>query len=191
MEGFLTSLGKGVSVVLTTALICAVWVIGHRVFCHGGGQRCGEAVLESLLYTMAASPIILILVTLCFFPSQWKAVLATLAILAAGALASFGLTATIEHLPPVADEHPEKAEKWQAAFRYKLCLEVTAQTVAKTSNDPQLAIWQTSLARCEKERQEIFDTFRKHADTVSPAAMGDLQQKFWSKLPQIIAKARG
>jgi hypothetical protein len=135
-----------------------------------------------------ASPIVLILVTLFFFPSEWKTVLAALA----GIAAIVGGIAITPYLVHPADWHPEKfGEESQATSRYSLCLEDAARTVAQTSNDQPLVIARTSRARCQKERKEIFDTFRKYADDVSPGAMTDLEQKFWRKLPQIIAKARG
>jgi hypothetical protein len=133
------------------------------------------------------------LVALFFFPSRSKDLLATLAVVVAGYLALFGLMATADYLirPRHVEQPAEKAEKSQAASRYTLCLEVTAGALAQTSKDPPSVIAQTSRASCEKERHEIFDTFIKYGDNVSPAAITDLQRAFWLKLPQIIAKARG
>jgi hypothetical protein len=133
----------------------------------------------------------LILAALFFFPSKKKILLTALTVVVVLILADFGLVAKIMNAPPHVEEHPEKVEEWQAAFRYTLCLEVTARTVSQTSNAPPEAIEQTSFARCEKQRQDIFDTFHKHADTVSPEAMADLEQRFRRKLPQIIGEARG
>jgi hypothetical protein len=194
MENALTFLGRGLLVLLATALIGAFLIMSPMIFCHGAGGsggHCGEGLLISLPGTMIALPLILILAALFFFPSRKKILLTALTVGVVGILSGFGVVAKIMNAPPHVEKHPEKVEEWQAANRYTLCLEFTAQTVSRTSTAPPEAIEQTSLARCEKQRQDIFDTFRRHDDTVSPEAMVDLEQRFRRKLPQIIGKARG
>jgi hypothetical protein len=196
MEGFLTLLGNVILVVLATVLICAFWAMSPVIFCHGGGQHCGEAVLESFLNTFVASPIILTLVTLGFFPSQWKAVLATLAVVVAGYLALPGLMATMKHVAgPVEQKQQWKADSANgqedlAVTMYSFCLQGTARRLSRTSDDPAFVIEQGSLAGCAKNRQIVFDTFSSHNKSYSPEAMTALEQEFHRKLPKLVTKTR-
>ncbi|CCE05528.1 membrane hypothetical protein [Bradyrhizobium sp. STM 3843] len=186
MESVLRSLGKSVLAVLAAALICAFFILSPLISCDGGRQHCSERVLDAVPNTVVASPIILILVALFFFPSRWKDLLATLAVVAVGILALAGL---IVMSKPRAND-PEAEDRY-AAFRYTYCLEGAARTVSQKSNDPPEAIAQTSFARCERWRKELLDLVHKHDDTIYPEVMRDAEQKFRSKLPQIIGNARG
>ena len=186
----LTSLAKSVLVVLATALICAFLIASPMIFCHGARGHCAEAGLASLLYTALASPIILILVALFFFPSRWKDLLATAAVVVVGMLAVFGLVAITDPRTPA--KRPEKVDDRQAmAALYALCLEHTARAVSQTSIDAPEAIEQTVFGRCRIWRQKLLDGVHKHAGTDDPGVATDVEQGFRLKLPQIIAKAHG
>lgn len=188
MESTLTLLGKSALVVLVTALICAFLIASPMIFCHGARGHCAEEGLASLLYTALASPIILILVTLFFFPSRWKDLLATVAILVVGMSAVAGFVAMSDPRAPA--KRPEKVDDRQAmAAVYAMCLEQTARVVSQTSIDASEAIEQTVFGRCRIWRQKLLDRVHNHAGTNNPDVVTDVEQGFRLKLPQIISKA--
>lgn len=186
----MTFLAKCVLVLLATALVCAFLAASPVIFCHGGGSggNCGEAVMLSLPATLLVSPLILILATVFFFPSARKILLIVLGVMAVAELALVGFSTKL-----VIDskDHSDQTTERQAVFMYSVCLEGNARGRSRTSNDPPEAIEQSSFANCAKGRQQVFDTFRSHANSFSPEAMAALEQEFRRKLPQIIVKTRG
>lgn len=188
MHNPLSVVAKVALIIAGTAAAFAFITFSPILFCQGGGAggNCGEGLLASLPLALLLTPVILVFGIIVFFPSTKKVLLSVLvigiALMAAPTIAGHIVAAAVRSYTK---SHPTKAMQDHAVGSYSYCLDATARNRAQFSWDQPSAIESSSLEKCARERNALFDDFQIDAGVVA-----SLEHDFQSNLPLLIETQR-